>query len=281
MREIDVSLISKTVEDLCVRACYDLPEDVIAALEKARENEESEVGRETLSLLIENARTAACERMPICQDTGVTIVFVEAGQDVHITGGALVDAINEGVRRGYIGGYLRKSVVDDPVFARKNSGDNTPAVIYTDIVPGDRLRITVMPKGAGSENMSQVRMMVPADGPEGIARFVVDTVDRAGSNPCPPVIVGVGIGGMMDKAAQLSKRALLRKVGLHNPNPELARLESEILGRVNDLGIGPEGLGGRITALAVHLETWPTHIGAMPVAVTLQCHAARHVESTL
>ncbi|MGE5483803.1 MAG: fumarate hydratase [Ignavibacteriales bacterium] len=281
MREIDVSLISKTVGDLCIRACYDLPRDVTEALESALENEESEVGRETLSLLIENAHTAARERMPICQDTGVTIVFAEVGQDVHITGGTMVDAINEGVRRGYTGGYLRKSVVDDPVFARKNSGDNTPAVIYTDIVPGDRLKITVMPKGAGSENMSQVKMMVPADGPEGIVRFVVEAVDRAGSNPCPPVIVGIGIGGMMDKAAQLSKRALLRKVGMHNPNPEIARLEGEILRRVNDLGIGPEGLGGRITALAVHIETWPTHIGAMPVAVTLQCHAARHVESTL
>jgi len=281
MKEIHVDRIVETVRDLCIRSCYDLPEDVLAALEDAIAIEESNVGKELLAQLVENARMAARERMPICQDTGVTIVFVEMGQDVRIVGGSFADAVNEGIRKGYVEGYLRKSVVDDPIFARKNSGDNTPGFIYTDIVPGDRLKITVMPKGTGSENMGGIRMLVPADGADGIRKFVVETVDKAQSNPCPPIIVGVGVGGMMEHAPLIAKKALLRKVGAPHPNPEIAALERRILEDINDLGIGPQGLGGRVTALAVHIETAPTHIGAMPVAVTIQCHAARHAEAVL
>lgn len=280
MREIDVAQIRDTVEDLCIKACYDLPSDVMEALKAAAEKEVSEVGRQTINLIVENAETASKERMPICQDTGVTIVFLELGQDARLTGGDLSEAINEGVRRGYINGYLRKSVVDDPFF-RKNTKDNTPAVIYTDIVPGDSLRIIVVPKGTGSENMSALKMMTPAQGAEGVKKFVVETVSKAGSNPCPPIIVGVGIGGMMDKAAQIAKKALLRPVGQPSPLPHIAKLESEILEEINKTGIGPQGLGGCVTALAVHIETHPTHIGALPVAVNIQCHAARHAEKTL
>ncbi|HHY39503.1 MAG TPA: fumarate hydratase [Clostridia bacterium] len=280
MREIDVAEVRDAVEGLCISACYDLPQDVMEALKKAAEKEISDVGRDTINLIIENAETAARERMPICQDTGVTIVFLELGQDVRLVGGDLYEAVNEGVRRGYTNGYLRKSVVDDP-FLRRNTKDNTPAVIYTDIVPGDKLRIIVVPKGTGSENMSALKMMTPAQGMEGVKKFVVETVDKAGSNPCPPIIVGVGIGGMMDKAAQIAKKALLRPVGQPNPLPHIAKLESEILEEINKTGIGPQGLGGCVTALAVHIETYPTHIGALPVAVNIQCHAARHAEKTL
>lgn len=280
MREIDVAQVRDAVEDLCISACYDLPQDVMEALKKAAEKEISDVGRDTINLIIENAQTAARERMPICQDTGVTIVFLELGQDVKLVGGDLYEAVNEGVRRGYTNGYLRKSVVDDP-FSRRNTKDNTPAVIYTDVVPGDKLRIIVVPKGTGSENMSALKMMTPAQGMEGVKKFVVETVDKAGSNPCPPIIVGVGIGGMMDKAAQIAKKALLRPVGQPSPLPHIAKLESEILEEINKTGIGPQGLGGCVTALAVHIETYPTHIGALPVAVNIQCHAARHAEKTL
>lgn len=280
MREIDVAQVRDAVEDLCISACYDLPQDVMEALKKAAEKEISDVGRDTINLIIENAQTAARERMPICQDTGVTIVFLELGQDVKLVGGDLYEAVNEGVRRGYTNGYLRKSVVDDP-FLRRNTKDNTPAVIYTDVVPGDKLRIIVVPKGTGSENMSALKMMTPAQGMEGVKKFVVETVDKAGSNPCPPIIVGVGIGGMMDKAAQIAKKALLRPVGQPSPLPHIAKLESEILEEINKTGIGPQGLGGCVTALAVHIETYPTHIGALPVAVNIQCHAARHAEKTL
>ncbi|HCJ10485.1 MAG TPA: fumarate hydratase [Clostridiales bacterium] len=281
MREIDVKEVARAVEELCIEACYDLPEDVLAALEAAREAEESEVGREILDICIENARVAREQRVPICQDTGVTVVYLEVGQDVHLTGGDVFEAVTEGVRRGYDRGYLRKSVVDDPLFTRKNTGDNTPPIVYTDIVPGDRLKVTVVPKGTGSENMSALKMLTPAAGVEGVKRFIVETVDRAGSNPCPPVIVGVGVGGMMDKAAYLAKKALVRPVGRPHPQPEVARLERETLEEINKLGIGPQGLGGRTTALAVHIETHPTHIGALPVAVNIQCHAARHAERVL
>lgn len=281
MREIDVREVARAVEELCIEACYDLPEDVLAALEAAREAEESEVGREILDICIENARVAREERVPICQDTGVTVVYLEVGQDVHLTGGDIFEAVTEGVRRGYDRGYLRKSVVDDPLFTRKNTGDNTPPIVYTDVVPGDRLKVTVVPKGTGSENMSALKMLTPAAGVEGVKRFIVETVDRAGSNPCPPVIVGVGVGGMMDKAAYLAKKALVRPVGRPHPQPEVARLERETLEEINRLGIGPQGLGGRTTALAVHIETHPTHIGALPVAVNIQCHAARHAERVL
>ncbi|NPV70198.1 MAG: fumarate hydratase [Firmicutes bacterium] len=281
MKEIHVDRIVETVRNLCIQACYDLPEDVLSALENAIKLEESDVGKELLAQLVDNARMAGRERIPICQDTGVTIVFVEMGQDVRIAGGSFTDAVNEGVSRGYREGYLRKSVVDDPIFVRKNSGDNTPASIYTDIVPGDSLRIIVMPKGTGSENMGAIKMLVPADGPDGIRKFVVETVDKAQSNPCPPIIVGVGVGGMMERAPLMAKKALLRKVGTPHPNPEIAALERKILEDINNLGIGPQGLGGRVTALAVHIETWATHIGAMPVAVNIQCHAARHAETVL
>jgi fumarate hydratase subunit alpha len=281
MRELDVSEVARAIEELCVTACYDLPEDVVRAMERAREVEESDVGREVLGICLENARVAARERVPICQDTGVTIVFLELGQDLRLVGGDLYTAVGEGVRQGYTKGYLRKSVVVDPLFTRKNTGDNTPPVIYTDIVPGDRLRIVVVPKGTGSENMSGLKMLTPAAGPDGVKKFIVETVDQAGSNPCPPIIVGVGVGGMMDRAALLAKKALLRKVGEPHPQPEVAKLERECLAEVNALGIGPQGLGGRVTALAVHIETAPTHIGALPVAVNIQCHAARHAERVL
>jgi fumarate hydratase subunit alpha len=281
MRELDVSEVTQAVEELCIQACYNLPRDVVEALEAARRSEESEVGREILDICIENARVAAEEQVPICQDTGVTIVFLELGQDLHLTGGDLYEAVAEGVRRGYDKGFLRKSVVADPLFTRKNTRDNTPPIIYTDIVPGDRLRVVVVPKGTGSENMSGLRMLTPAAGAEGVKRFIVETVDKAGSNPCPPVIVGVGVGGMMDKAALLAKKALLRRVGEPHPEPEVAQLERETLVEINSLGIGPQGLGGRATALAVHIETHPTHIGALPVAVNIQCHAARHAERVL
>lgn len=281
MRELDVSKVTEAVEELCIGACYDLPGDVARALEAARKAEESDVGREILDIVVENAKVARDERVPICQDTGVTIVFLEVGQDLHLVGGDLYAAVAEGVRRGYTKGYLRKSVVTDPLFARKNTGDNTPPVIYTDIVPGDKLRVTVVPKGTGSENMSGMKMLTPAAGPEGVKKFIVETVDKAGSNPCPPVIVGVGVGGMMDKAALLAKKALLRPVGQPHPQPEVAELERETLEEINRLGIGPQGLGGRVTALAVHIETYPTHIGALPVAANIQCHAARHAERVL
>ncbi len=281
MRELDVSNVTQAVEELCITACYDLPADVTRAMEKAYREEESDVGREAIDICLRNAKVAAEERVPICQDTGVTIVFLEVGQDLRLVGGDINEAVAEGVRRGYTKGYLRKSVVVDPLFTRKNTGDNTPPVIYTTIVPGDKLRIKVVPKGTGSENMSGLKMLTPAAGPEGVKKFVVETVDKAGSNPCPPIIVGVGVGGMMDRAALLAKQALLREVGKPHPQPEVAKLEQEILSEINRLGIGPQGLGGRVTALAVHIETAPTHIGALPVAVNIQCHAARHAERTL
>ncbi|MCS7233566.1 MAG: fumarate hydratase [Synergistetes bacterium] len=281
MRELHVNEIIPVIEKMCIEACNILPSDVMDAIKKAYDIEESPIGKNILNLLVENALVAAKEEVPICQDTGIVLVFVELGQDLHIVGGNLYDAINEGVRRGYINGYLRKSIVDDPIFERKNTKDNTPAVIYTDIVPGDKLKIAVMPKGGGSENMSQVRMLIPADGPQGIKKVVLEAVEKAGPNPCPPILVGVGVGGTMDKAAVLSKKALLRKVGEFHPNPKVAALEREILEEVNKLGIGPQGLGGRVTALAVNIEMYPTHLVALPVAVSIQCHVARHVEVVL
>ena len=275
MREISTNSISDRVRDACIEACNVVPEDVLAALRRAREAEESPIGRDVLDQLIENARIAREEAVPVCQDTGFALVFVELGQDVRITGGGLYDAVNEGVRRGYDEGYLRKSIVRHPL-DRVNTGDNTPAVIHTELVPGDKLRITVAPKGGGSENMSAARMLKPSDGADGVKRFVVETVREAGSNPCPPVIVGVGLGGTMEKAALLSKKAILRQVGESSPNSVDAKLESELLELVNGTGVGPSGLGGRVTALAVHVESYPCHIASLPVAVTIQCHAARH-----
>ena len=281
MRVIDSKKIIETVSHLFQEACLYLPEDVLAALKEAREKEESPVARDVLARLIENTEIAAKEKIPLCQDTGAAVVFLELGQDVHITGGDLYTAINEGVRQGYTNGYLRKSMVSQPFSARVNTEDNTPAIIHTDIVPGDRLKISVMPKGGGSENCTRLTVMLPAKGRQGIIDFVVNLVDESGSNPCPPVIIGLGIGGTTDKAMTLAKKALFRKVGEPNPDPEVAELEKEILQRVNNLGIGPMGYGGRTTALAVHAETFPAHIASLPVAVNIQCWCARHNEATL
>ncbi|MBO8167880.1 MAG: fumarate hydratase [Thermoanaerobacteraceae bacterium] len=280
MRNIDAGEITRAVEKLCMEANYDLGADVRENMKKALEQEDSPVGREVLEQLLKNAEIAQTNRVPICQDTGMAIVFLEVGSEVHIDGD-LTEAINEGVKNGYEQGYLRKSVVNDPVFGRINTGDNTPPIIHTEIVPGDSLKITLLPKGFGGENMSAIKMMVPADGLAGVKNFILETVDKAGPNPCPPVTVGVGIGGSFEKAAFLAKKALLRPVGSHHPQPEVARLEEELLAAINGLGIGPQGLGGRTTALAVHIETYPTHIGSMPVAVNFNCNAARHKEVIL
>ena len=281
MRDIDSKKIIETVSHLFQDACLYLPEDVLAALKEAREKEESPAAKDVLAQLIENTEIAAKEKIPLCQDTGAAVVLLELGQDVHITGGDLYTAINEGVRQGYEKGYLRKSMVNQPFSARVNTKDNTPAIIHADIVPGDKLKISIMPKGGGSENCSRLTVMPPARGRQGIIDFVVNLVDESGSNPCPPVIIGLGIGGTTDKAMTLAKKALLRKVGELNPDPEVAELEKEILQYVNNLGIGPMGYGGRTTALAVHAETFPAHIASLPVAVNIQCWCARHKEATL
>lgn len=281
MRDIEAKRVTKTVSQLFQEACYKLPDDVLAALRQARETEESPVGCEVLDRILENAELAVKGGIPLCQDTGTALVFLELGQETHITGGDLYTAVNEGVRQAYDEGYLRKSMVRQPFSARVNTKDNTPAVIYTDIVPGDKLKITVLPKGAGAENMARLAMLTPSRGRQGIIDFVVNAVDEAGSNPCPPVIVGVGIGGTVERTILLAKRALMRKVGEPNPDAEVAELEKELLERINKLGIGPMGYGGRITALAVHIEVFPAHIGSMPVAVNLQCHSARHKEAVL
>ncbi len=274
MREIHVEEIRDNVAQICIDAAYNLSDDVLSAFDRARETETEPAAKEIIGLLVQNARIAREDHIPICQDTGIAIFFVEIGQDLRIKNGFIVDAINEGVRKGYREGYLRKSVVD-PI-TRKNTGDNTPAIIYTELVPGDKLRISFMPKGAGSENMSVIRMLRPTEGVEGIKQFVLECVRRAGANPCPPVVIGVGIGGDFEKAALISKKALLRPVGNPNPKLELASLEMELLKAVNRTGIGPEGLGGKVTALAVHVESFPCHIASLPVAVNINCHAARH-----
>lgn len=281
VRELDVAEITAAVRDLCITANYDLPVDVYEALKAAQEVEESPVGREVLAQLVENADIAAADRVPICQDTGLAVIFAEVGQDVHLTGGDFEEAVHEGVRRGYGEGYLRKSVAEEPAHARRNTTDNTPAIIHTSIVPGDRLRLTMMAKGGGAENMSSLNMLKPAQGWAGVADAVVGTVSRAGSNPCPPVVVGVGIGGTIEVVTLLAKKALLREVGSRHPDPRLAALEDELLERINTLGIGPQGLGGRTTALAVFIEEMPCHIASMPVAVNVQCHAQRHKSVTL
>lgn len=281
MRAIDAKEITETIARLFQEACYHLPEDVLDALKQGRRAEESPVGRKVLDRILENADISAEGEFPLCQDTGTAVVFLEIGQEVHITGSDLNTAVNEGVRQGYSEGYLRKSMVSQPYSARVNTKDNTPAIIYTDIVPGDRLKISVMPKGGGAENMARLAMLSPAQGHQGIIDFVVNTVDAAGSNPCPPVIIGVGIGGTAEKALMLAKKALLRKVGKPNPDGEVAELEKETLKRVNKLGIGPMGYGGRITALAVHAEVIPAHIASLPAAVNLQCWCARHKEAII
>ena len=281
MREIHTDLITESVARLCIESNYYLGDDVLNALNTFRAMEPSPVGQEVLDQILENAEIARKEQMPLCQDCGLTVVFLELGQDVHVTGSDLNEAIAEGVRQGYQDGYLRKSIVDHPFSSRVNTKDNTPPVIHTNIVPGDRLRIIVAPKGGGSENMSQLAMLKPADSREGVINFVVESVRRAGANPCPPIIVGVGVGGSAEKAMWLAKHSLLRQVGHPSPDPEVSELEEEILERVNRIGIGPQGFGGLTTALAVHVETYPCHIASMPVAVNIQCHSARHKEALL
>lgn len=281
MREIDALLVTETISGLLQEACYRLSGDAIAALRSASEREESPAARNVLDRLLENADIASRGGVPLCQDTGMAVVFLELGQEVHIVGGDLYEAVNEGVRRAYAEGYLRKSVVSQPFSARVNTKDNTPAIIHTTIVPGDKLKIYALSKGFGSENMSRLAMMAPAAGRKGVIDFVVKCVDEAGSNPCPPVIVGVGIGGSAEKCLLLAKQSLLREVGRPSSDPEVAELEREILMRVNDLGIGAMGYGGKITALAVHAEVFPAHIASMPVSVNMQCHSVRHGEATI
>jgi fumarate hydratase subunit alpha len=280
MKEIKASEVTKTVARLCQEANFVLGEDILAALKKAEQSEQSPLGKEVLSRLIENACIAKEERLPLCQDCGVALVFLEIGQDVHISGD-LYAAVEEGVRQGYGQGYLRKSVVNKPFSERTNTEDNTPPVTHVEIVPGDKLKITVMPKGAGAENMSRLEMLKPGEGRQGIINLVVKTVDEAGGSPCPPLIIGLGIGGTLEKTMLLAKKALLRKLAQPNPDPEVAELEREILAEVNALGIGPLGFGGTTTALAVHAEVMPAHIASLPVAVNLQCHSARHKEAVL
>ena len=279
MREVNVEQITRTVAGLCMEANYFLGDDMLAALEKAVAAEESPTGRTILEQLQENATIAATDRVPICQDTGLAVIFLELGQDLHIIGGDLETAINEGVRQGYEKGYLRKSSCHP--FTRKNIGDNTPAIVHCRIVPGEQLKITIAPKGGGSENMSKVVMLKPADGIAGIKKQVVEWVEQAGGNPCPPTIIGVGIGGTFERAALLAKESLLREVGNRNPDPELDQLEKELLEEINNLGIGPQGLGGRVTSFAVHVKMLPCHIASLPLAINIQCHAARHKEAVL
>jgi fumarate hydratase subunit alpha len=281
MRTIEVSQITAAVAKLAVDANYYLSDDIRQALEAGREREESPLGRAILGQLVENACIARDEQVPICQDTGMAVIFMEVGQDVHFTGGSLEEAVNAGVAQGYTEGYLRKSVVAEPLFNRKNTGDNTPSVLHTTIVPGDKVKITLAPKGFGSENMSALKMFKPADGLPAIKKFVVDTIFNAGSNPCPPIVVGIGIGGTMEKAALLAKRSLLRPINQRSSHPEYAKLEQELLELVNKTGVGPQGLGGRITALAVNVEYYPTHIAGLPVAININCHATRHAEVEL
>ena len=275
VREIEAAKITDTVKRLCIQANVILPEDVKNCIIKRKSEENWAPAREILDRIEENFELAAAENVPICQDTGVACVFLEIGQEVHIAGGDITQAVNEGVRQGYEEGYLRKSVVRDPL-DRVNTGDNTPAMIYYDIVPGDKIKITVAPKGFGSENMSQIKMLRPSDGIEGVKAFVLKAVEEAGPNPCPPIIVGVGIGGTFDKAALLAKKALLRDTGTPSADPLYAKLEEELLEKINALGIGPQGFGGKTTALAVAVEHYPTHIAGLPVAVNINCHVARH-----
>ena len=280
MREISVHLITDVVERLCIEANTHLPGDVKCAIESCRACEDGGIAQGVLDKIIENYNIADRENVPICQDTGMACVFLEIGQDVHIVGGDLTEAVNEGVRRGYANGYLRKSVVADPI-RRGNTGDNTPAMIYTEIVPGDKIKLTVAPKGFGSENMSQLKMLKPSDGLQGVKDFVVKVVEEAGPNPCPPIVVGVGVGGTFDKAALLAKKAIIRSAEERNANPFYAELEAELLEKINALGIGPQGFGGKTTALAVNIEYLPTHIAGLPVAVNLNCHVTRHKSEVL
>ena len=275
MRVIPFQQVVDAVTNCCFEAAFRLPPDVLRAIREAAERESTAVGREFLRQYLENARIAETENMAICQDTGMACVFLEIGQDVHLVGGDLAEAVDEGVRRGYTNGYLRKSVVKDPV-RRGNTGDNTPAMLYTEIVPGENIKVTVGPKGFGSENMSQIRMFKPSAGLQGIKDFIIEAVETAGPNPCPPMVVGVGIGGTFDKCALLAKKALMRPLDSSNPDPFYADLEKEMLEKINELGIGPQGFGGKTTAIGLNIETMPTHIAGMPCAVNINCHVTRH-----
>lgn len=281
MREMEVSEIAEAVAGLSVDACYHLGEDVTGFFEDALEKEESEAGKDVLKQLLDNARIAGRDDLPLCQDTGFTVIFMEIGQDVHLVGGDVQEAVQEGVRRGYEDGYLRKSIVTEPFSGRKNTGDNTPAVVHTSVVPGDKVKIILAPKGGGAENMSALAMLKPGQGREGVVDFVVDTVGKAGPNACPPLVVGVGVGGTFEKSALLAKKAIMRVLGSTNPVPRLAELEDELEARCNDLGIGPLGLGGRVTVMDVFVEEYPAHIASLPVAVNVQCNSARHKEVVL
>ena len=280
MRTLNVEEISKNIKEMCIEANHFLSKDMDIAMKNAVSTEKSPLGKKILSQLQDNLKIAGKDMIPICQDTGMAVVFLEIGQDVHFVGGNLEDAINEGVRRGYDKGYLRKSVVKDPV-RRGNTGDNTPAMIYTEIVPGDQVKITVGPKGFGSENMSQIRMFKPSAGLQGIKDFILEVVETAGPNPCPPMVVGVGIGGTFDKCALLAKKALMRPLNTENPDPYYADLEKEMLEKINKLGIGPQGFGGKTTAIGLNIETMPTHIAGMPCAVNINCHVTRHKTEVL
>jgi fumarate hydratase subunit alpha len=280
VREIHISSIIETVCRLCIESNYYLSEDIRKQFDEAKKIETFPVAKNIIDILVKNANIARDEKMPICQDTGICVVFIEMGQEVHITGGGLEAAVNEGVRKGYREGYLRKSVVGDPL-ERTNTGDNTPAVVYYEIVEGESFKITVAPKGIGSENMSRIAMLSPSDGVEGVKSFVLNTVSEAGPNPCPPIIAGVGIGGTFEKSALLAKKALVRPIDLRNKNKFYADLETELLDKINKLGIGPQGFGGRTTALAVNIETYATHIAGLPVAVNIGCHVTRHAEAQL
>lgn len=280
MRELHVEEIINAVAHMCIEANYYLSKDIRKSFEENIDQEESPIGKDILQQLIENSDIASAEKMPICQDTGMVVAFCEIGQEVHIVGGSLEEAIQEGIRKGYKEGYLRKSVVKDPLI-RENTGDNTPGVIHYDLQPGDHFKITIAPKGFGSENMSKIYMLKPADGVEGVKDAIVKAVEEAGPNACPPMVVGVGVGGTFEKSALLAKKALLRPIGEHSPKPHIEEIEKEVLNRINNSGIGPQGLGGRTTALDVHIESYPTHIAGLPVAVNISCHVTRHVSKTL
>jgi fumarate hydratase subunit alpha len=281
MREVNVSKITETVKKLCIDANYFLSDDMRKRFAEAREKETFPVAQNVIDILMKNADIAANEKMPMCQDTGMAVVFLEIGQDVHVAGGSIEDAVNEGVRQGYEEGYLRKSVVGDPLNGRVNTKDNTPAIIHYDIVPGDDFKITLSPKGFGSENMSQLKMLKPAEGVEGVKNFILKVVKEAGPNACPPIVVGVGIGGTFEKAAFLAKKSLIRSTDERNSDPFYAKLGEELIEEINKLGIGPQGFGGRTTAFAVNIETYATHIAGLPVAVNISCHATRHVEAKI
>jgi len=281
MREIHVDQIRETVKTLCIEATCVLPDDVVGALQTAKRMEESPVAVRVLDQILVNADMARTEMLPLCQDTGTTVIFLDIGQDVHIAGGDLREALRDGVGEGYNKGYLRSSIVDRPFSARTNTGNNTPPIVHTEIVPGDKLRIQLMPKGGGCENMSRFKIMLPAAGKDGIAEFVLQTVDESGGNLCPPIIVGLGVGGSAEYAMYLAKRALTRKIGDTNPDAEEAEFEGELLEKVNALGVGPQAVEGTSTALAVHMMTYPTHVASLPVAVNLQCHSARLKEAVL